>query len=122
MQLLDRLEHLQPVQPRALKPNVEEDQVRTARRDRPEGFVGVPSRAGVVPLVAQYAGDELSDVFFVVNDQNVVRHHAPPTWLAIALVLSDRTGAAPAGGSMGNRIRTQAPLPEGASSNSRLPP
>ena len=74
MLLLDRVEQLQPVEPAALQPDVEEDQVGPARRDRAERVVAVARRARGVALVLQDAGDQLADVGFVVDDENVGRH------------------------------------------------
>ena len=64
----------QPVEPRALQPDVEEDQARRAIGDRRERAVAVVRRAGLMALVAQDTGDEFADVFFVVDDEDVRRH------------------------------------------------
>ncbi len=71
---LDLVEQRQPVEPAALQPDVEEDQRRPAVRDFGERRIGVARRARPVALVGQDAGDEVADVGFVVNDQNVRRH------------------------------------------------
>ena len=71
---LDLVEQRQAVEPRALQPDVEEDQPRHAVGDRRERAVAVVRGAGLVALVAQDAGDQLANVFFVVDDQNVRRH------------------------------------------------
>ncbi len=46
---LDQVEHLEPVEARALQPDVEEDEVRAARFDRGQGLVGAACRAAAVP-------------------------------------------------------------------------
>ena len=71
MLLLDDVEHLQPVEPAALQPDVEEDEVGPPRFDRGERLVGGAGGARAVALVLEDAGHELADVGFVVDDQNV---------------------------------------------------
>ena len=77
MHRLDLVEQGQPVQPRALQPDVEEDQPRRAVGDRRQRAVAVVRGAGFVTFVAQDAGDEFADVFLVVDDENVRRHYRP---------------------------------------------
>ena len=72
--LLDDLQHLHAVEARALQPDVEEDEMRAALLDRRQRVVGVLGGAHAMALVAENAGDELSDVFFVVDDENVADH------------------------------------------------
>ena len=59
----------------ALQPDVEEDQPRHAVGDRRQRAVAVMRGARFVPFVAENAGDEFANVLFVVDDQNVRRHH-----------------------------------------------
>ena len=74
---LDLVEQRQAVEPRALQPDVEEDQPRRAVGDRRQRAVAVVRRAGFVALVAQDARDEFADVFLVVDDENIRRHYRP---------------------------------------------
>ena len=74
MLLLDRVEQLQPVEPAALQPDVEEDQVRPPRLDLAKARVAVARGARAVALVLQDARDQLADIGFVVDDENVGRH------------------------------------------------
>ena len=71
---LHDVEHLQPVEPAALQPDVEEDQVRPARLDRGQRLVGGAGRARAVALVLEDAGHQLADVGLVVDDQDVGAH------------------------------------------------
>ena len=71
-------EQLQPVEPRALQPDVEQDQLRAARFDRRDRLVGIARDARAVALVLQDAGDEFADVVFVVDDENVSGHQDDP--------------------------------------------
>ena len=68
------LEDLDPVEPAALQPDVEDDERRLARLDRGQGLRRVGSFAGRVALVLQHARNQHADVGFVVDDQNVMRH------------------------------------------------
>ena len=80
---LDLVEQRQTVELGALQPDVEEDQARRAVGDRLQRGVAVARGAGLVTLVAQYAGDELADVFLVVDDQNIRRHYRPFQFLCL---------------------------------------
>ena len=80
---LDLVEQRQAVEPRALQPDVEEDQPRHAVGDRRQRAVAVVRRAGFVALVAQDARDEFADVFLVVDDENVRRHYRPFQFLCL---------------------------------------
>ena len=73
---LDLLEQLQPVEPRALEPDVEQDHRRPPFLDRFERRVAVRGRAHRIALVFEHAADELADVRFVVHDQHFKRHQA----------------------------------------------
>ncbi len=53
--LLDRFEQLQPVELRALQPDVEQDELRPARLDRRQRLVGIARGARLVALVLEDA-------------------------------------------------------------------
>ena len=74
MLLLHRVEQLEPVEPAALQPDVEEHQVRAPRRDRGQRVVRIARGARQIAFVLQDAGDQLPDVGFVVNDEDVGDH------------------------------------------------
>ena len=76
MLLLDLVEQRQPVEPASLQPDVEEQQARLARGDRLQRLVGMGCRAGGKPLVLEDTGDEIADVPFVVDDQNIGGHES----------------------------------------------
>ena len=81
MQGLDFIEQGQAVEPRALQPDVEEDEARRAVSDRGQRAVRVVRRAGFVAFVAQDTRHQFTDVFFVVDDQNIRRHYRPSQFL-----------------------------------------
>ena len=68
---LDGVEHLQAVEPAALQPDVEKHQVGPARRNGGERVVAVARGARQVAFILQDAGDQLADIRFVVNDEDV---------------------------------------------------
>ena len=68
MLLLDDVEHLQPVEPAALQPDVEENEVGPPRLDRGERLVGGAGGARAVALVLEDSRHELADIGFVVAD------------------------------------------------------
>ncbi len=72
--LLDGIEQLQAVEPAALEPDVEEQQVGPARLDLVQGGVAVARGAGGVAFVLEQARDQLADVGLVINNQNIGRH------------------------------------------------
>ena len=128
--LLHLFEHLEPVEPRPLQPDIEKYEVRSAAGDGGERFVGVLGGSDPMPLVFQNSGDELSDVLFIVDNQNIGGHYTPlcPASLACAGALSAPTLAArdssfeDVSAASGTMSLTQAPRPDGASSNSSRPP
>ena len=71
---LDVRQHFEAIEPAALQPDVEYDEMRAPLLDRLEGFVAVTRQACIVPLVLEDAGDEIADVRFVVDDQDVCSH------------------------------------------------
>ena len=68
---LDRVEERQPVHAAPLQPDVEEDERRPPLGDLGERRIGIGGRAGAVALVREDAGDELPDVGFVVDDEDI---------------------------------------------------
>ncbi len=71
MLLFDHLQQLQAVEPRALHPDVEQRELRPARLDGGDRFVGVAREPRRVALVLEDAGDEFANVVFVVDDQDI---------------------------------------------------
>ena len=69
MLLLDRRKHLEPVQPAALQPDIEDDERRPPLLDRGQRFVAVARQAGRVPLVLEYSRNEFADIGLVVDNQ-----------------------------------------------------
>ena len=76
MLVLGGFEQLQAVEAAALQPDIEKDEIGTARRDRAERGIAVMRDAGRIALVLQDARDEFADVGFVVNDENIGCHDA----------------------------------------------
>ena len=72
--LFDHFQQLQAVEPRALQPDVEQHEVRSARLDRCDRFVGIARQPRRMALVGENAGDEFANVVFVVNDQDICGH------------------------------------------------
>ena len=88
VRLLDDVEHLEAVEPAALQPDVEDDELRPALLDGLQRLVGIARQPRAVTVVLQDAGDHLADVGLVVDDQDVRCHlsllrlvgdHAPPS-------------------------------------------
>ena len=106
MLLLDRLEQLQPVELRALQPDVEQDKLRPARLDRGERLVGIAREARAVALVLEDARDEFADVVFVVDDENVSSHQDDPIFSLLRLRRRRaRPSAAAASSALSRRVR-----------------
>lgn len=93
MHRLDLVEQRQPVQARALQPDVEENQPRRPVGHCRQRTVGIECRAGFMPLVAQYARDEFTDVFLVIDDENIRRHYRPFQFLFRVQFHLDRVAA-----------------------------
>ena len=74
MVLLEDVEQLQPVEPAALQPDVEENQVGPAGDHCGERFFAVAGGARAVAFVLQNAGDQLADIDLVINDQDIGCH------------------------------------------------
>ena len=60
----------------ALQPDIEKDEIGAARGDRAERGIAVMRDARRIALVLQDARNELADVGFVVNDENIGCHDA----------------------------------------------
>ena len=71
---LDDVEQLQTVELRALQPDVEEHHARPARRNLGDRRIAVARGTRAKALVLENAGDQLADVGFVVDDQDIVGH------------------------------------------------
>ena len=69
-----QLRELGVVEPRTLQPDVEQNELRTARLDRRQRFVGIARQPRAMALVGQDARNELANVVFVVDDQDIGRH------------------------------------------------
>ncbi|MNY80381.1 hypothetical protein D3C86_2213920 [compost metagenome] len=69
---------MQSVEPAALQPDVEEDEVRPARGDGRQRLVGGSRLAGAVALILKKAGDQIADVDFVVHHQDISAHRRIP--------------------------------------------
>ena len=84
MLLLERIEQLQAVEPAALQPDVEEHEVGPARDHGGQRVVAVARGARAVAFVLQDAGDQLADIGFVVDDEDVGCHDQPHRLAALA--------------------------------------
>ena len=74
VQLLGAGEHVEPVELGALQPDIEDDQRRPPFLDGAQRFVAILGEPGLMAFVFKNAGDELSNIRFVVDNQNVRRH------------------------------------------------
>ena len=72
--LLDLLEQLQTVELGALQPDVEEHQMRAAVGDLGERRIAVASGPRGEAFILQNARNEVADICFVVDNQNVTGH------------------------------------------------
>ena len=79
MPLRMTVQEIEPVELRALQPDVENDQRRPAVGERRERGVAVVRQPGFVALVLQNAGDQFADVGFIINNQNISSHCIPRT-------------------------------------------
>ena len=73
---LDLLQQLQPVEPRALQPDVEQHHRRPPLLDRLERLRAVGGGANRIALVLQDPADQLADVGLIVHHQHFKRHQA----------------------------------------------
>ena len=112
MLLLEAVEQLQAVEPAALQPDVEEDQIGPARDDGAERLVAVARGAGAVALVLQDARDQIADIRFVVDDQDIGCHDLTVARIYIGYSAAVRGSTAGCGGR--KRLRDEAQLHPGA--------
>ena len=73
---LDLLQQLQPVEPRALQPHVEQHHRRPPLADCIEGGGTVCGGAHRIAFVFEDSADQLADVRFIVDDQNFKCHQS----------------------------------------------
>ena len=71
---LHRIEQLQPVEPAALQPDVEEYEIGPAARDMRQRVVAVARGARDKAFILQDAGNKLPDIRFVVDNEDVICH------------------------------------------------
>ena len=69
--LLETIEQLQTIEAAALQPDVEKDEIGPPSDHGGERVVAVTCRACAVAFILKNARDELADVGFVVNDQDI---------------------------------------------------
>jgi hypothetical protein len=67
---LENVEQLKAVELGALQPDVEENQVRALGHDRSDSIVAVARGARDIALVFQNTGDQITDIGFVVDNEN----------------------------------------------------
>ena len=92
--LLDLLQQLQAVELGALQPDVEEHQMRAAIGNLRQRRIAVARGAGAETFVVQNARNEIANIGFVVDDQNVTCHglHLPcqspvAAWIFVSLLV-----------------------------------
>jgi hypothetical protein len=128
MALLDQLQHLQPVEPAALQPDVEKDEVGPPSRNRSQRLVGGTRLARPIALILQEAGHQFANIDLVVDDENVSAHAFVPFTCraaesAVLLPVSDLSSLMGGGPVSTNQSLIRAPrAPSGRSSNSMPPP
>jgi hypothetical protein len=88
MRLLGDVENLEPVQPAALQPDVENDELRAALLDRLQRLVRIAGDARAVAVVLKEASHHLADVGLVIDDQDVRGHRL--SLLALWTIRHDR--------------------------------
>ncbi len=71
---LDAGKHLQAIEAAPLQPDVQEDQIGAARRNRCRRVVAVASGACRVALVFENSRDQFADIGLVVDNQDIRRH------------------------------------------------
>jgi hypothetical protein len=54
-----------------MEPHIEQDEARAALVDRGERRGAVSRRAAAIAFVAEYAGNEVADIAFVVNNEDI---------------------------------------------------
>src|SRR6516162_4555585 len=70
-------ENLDSLESSLLKPDVKDDKRRLPGLDCCEGLSGVGSFARRITLILEHAPDQHADVYFVIDDQDVMRHGWP---------------------------------------------
>ena len=73
---LDLLQELQPVEARALQPDVEQHHRRPALLDCLERRVAVPRGADGITLVLKHAADQFANIRLIVHNEHFKRHQA----------------------------------------------
>ena len=71
---LDDRQHLEAIEPAALQPDVENDELRPPLLDDPQRFVAVARQSRAVPLVFENARYKLANIRFVIDNQDVCSH------------------------------------------------
>src|SRR6267154_6578917 len=79
MVLLDLFQQLQPVELAALQPDVEKHQMRAAIGDFRQRRIAVARCPGGKTLVVQNTGNQIPNICFVVDNQNVICHGSSPS-------------------------------------------
>lgn len=81
---LDLFEKLQPVQLRALEPDVQEHHRGPAFRDCSKRGIAAAGGANRIPLVLEDAGNEFANILLVVDYEDVLGHYLPLSlWAAV---------------------------------------
>ena len=70
----DDFQDLETIETASLQPDVQEDEMRTTRLDGGQGIIGGARRARAVAFILQDAGDQLTNIDFVVDDENISAH------------------------------------------------
>src|SRR4029079_5525448 len=109
---LDLLQQLQPVQPRALQPDVQQDHRRAPLLDRVERGSAVGRGAHGIALLFQYAADQVADVGLVIHHQHFKRHQPSPSPSSLLCSAAEASSLARASSfAVSNEIRTWVPPP-----------
>ena len=72
---LEHVQQLQPVQPRSLHPDIQENQTGPPTRDFVEAAVRVMGLARLIAFILQDAGDQFANIVFVIDDEDVECHY-----------------------------------------------
>jgi hypothetical protein len=89
--LLDENDHVNAIHPG--HHNVADNQLRTATFDFCQRALSIIERGCIVPGVAKYHRQRVSNTFFIIHDKNSSRHHFT---LSSTLNRSEETSFAPA--------------------------
>src|SRR6266850_2760417 len=126
--LFDLFQQLQPVELAALQPDVEKHQMRAAGSNFRERRIAVARGSGVKALVLQNTRNQIANIGFVIDNQNVICHRSrlsgqPPVAASILdslLVASARSavsGAVTFVSAAGSLTSTFAAWPDTANRN-----